>query len=146
MSVKMVDVSKKPIVYREAIAEGTIRLRPETMKRIKEGKIEKGDPISIAKIAAILAAKQTPSLIPLTHSIPITGVDVDVNVLEDSVKVRVSVRTTYKTGCEIDALVATSIALLTIFDVVKKYEKDEKGEYPTMLIDQIKVIRKRKIS
>jgi cyclic pyranopterin phosphate synthase len=146
MSVKIVDVSKKPIVYREAIAEGIIRLRPETIKRIKGGKIEKGDPVSIAKIAAILAAKQTPSLIPLTHPIPITGVDVDVNVLEDGVKVRVSVRTTYKTGCEIDALVAASIALLTIFDVVKKYEKDEKGEYPTMLIDQIKIIRKRKMS
>jgi cyclic pyranopterin phosphate synthase len=141
----MIDISEKPEAYREAIAEGIIRLKPETIKRVKEGRVEKGDPISIAKIAAILAAKQTPSLIPLTHPIPITSVDVSTNILEDHIKVRVSVKTTYKTGCEIDALVAASVALLTIFDVVKKYEKDEKGEYPSMSIDQIKVVRKRKI-
>ncbi len=143
--MSMVDITAKPEVYRKATAIGRIKLKPETVKLIKGGLIEKGDPIYTAKIAGILAAKNTPSLIPLCHPIPITDVDIDVRVVGDSaLEVEATVKSRSQTGVEMEALVAVSTALLTIWDMVKKYEKDSEGQYPYTSIQDIHVVRKVK--
>ena len=143
--MSMVDITPKPEVYREAIVKGTIRLRPETVKRIKEGKIEKGDPFEIAKIAGILAAKNTSNLIPLCHPLPITNVKIDIKIEGDElVSVTTTVKAKAQTGVEMEALVGTTVALLTIWDVTKAYEKDSEGQYPFTAIKEIKVLRKVK--
>ncbi|NOZ31252.1 MAG: cyclic pyranopterin monophosphate synthase MoaC, partial [Crenarchaeota archaeon] len=118
----------------------------ETIKLIQEGKIEKGDVVEAAKIAAILAVKNTPSILPYCHPIPITSVKVDVNYNQDLVKVIVEVKTTYKTGVEMEALTGVTTALLTIWDMVKKYEKDEEGQYPHTRIVDVRVVKKIKES
>jgi len=141
----MVDITPKPEVYREATAKGTIRLRPETVKRIREGKIEKGNPFETAKMAGILAAKNTGSLIPLCHPLPLTNVKVDVKIeSEELVSVTTTVKTRAQTGVEMEALVGTAVALLTIWDMTKAYEKDSEGQYPFTAIREIKVLRKIK--
>lgn len=143
--MSMVDITVKPEVYREATAVGRIRLRPETVRLIKSGLVEKGDPIYTAKIAGILAAKNTPSLIPLCHPIPITNIDIDVRIIDEStVEVEATVKTRAQTGVEMEALVAASTALLTIWDMVKKYEKDSSGQYPYTSIEEIRVVKKVK--
>ncbi|MEM3382744.1 MAG: cyclic pyranopterin monophosphate synthase MoaC [Nitrososphaerales archaeon] len=142
--VKMVDISKKPEQYREAVVYGEIKLKPETIMLIKEGKVEKGDPIQIAKLAGIQGAKFTPNIIPLCHPIPIENIDVDISIEDDRVIVKARVIANSKTGVEMEALTATAIALLNIWDVVKKYEKDEKGQYPTTAIMNIRVVEKIK--
>ncbi|WP_048192076.1 cyclic pyranopterin monophosphate synthase MoaC [Pyrolobus fumarii] len=141
----MVDVTHKPVVYREAIAEGAIRLRPETIRAIREGRIEKGDVLTTAAIAGILAAKKTWDLIPLCHPLPLTHVDVKCEVSgEDRVVCRAKVVTSAKTGVEMEALTAVSIALLTVWDMTKKLEKDEEGQYPYTRIEYIRVVSKKK--
>jgi cyclic pyranopterin phosphate synthase len=141
----MVDVTEKPEVYREAVAKGKILLKRETVRLIREEKIEKGDPFETAKIAGILAAKNTSSLIPLCHPLPLTNVDVDINILDDlTVEVIATVKTRAQTGVEMEALVAVSVALLTIWDMTKQYEKDEAGQYPSTIIQDIRVVRKIK--
>ena len=143
--LSMVDVTAKPEVYREAIAKGTIKLKPETTQLIREGKVEKGDPFNVAKVAGILAAKQTSSLIPLCHPLPLTSVEVDLRIVNDStVEVETTVRTKAQTGVEMEALVAATTALLTVLDMTKQYEKDEKGQYPHTVIQDIRVVRKVK--
>lgn len=142
----MVDISKKESVYREAIAEGFIRLRKETVELIRRDAIEKGDVITVSKIAGILAAKKVSELLPLCHTIPLTYVDIDLKLLDDGIKVTTVVRTNAQTGVEMEALTATSIALLNIWDMVKKYEKDEMGQYPETVITNIRVVRKYKSS
>ncbi len=142
--IKMIDISKKPEQYREAIASGEIKLKPETIKLIKEGKIEKGDPTQIAKLAGIQGAKFTPSIMPLCHPIPIESTDVDISIKDDRIIVKAKVIANSKTGVEMEALTATTISLLNIWDVVKKYEKDDKGQYPTTMISKIRVLRKVK--
>jgi len=144
MKVRMVDVSPKPEVYREAIASGKIVLKKETIELVKSKKIEKGDVLSVATVAAILAAKKTSEIIPLCHPIPLTHVDVDFSIEDSFIEVKTKVRTTAKTGVEMEALVATMTALLTIWDMVKKYEKDEKGQYPETVITDIRVLAKIK--
>jgi len=144
MNVKMVDISSKPEVFREATAEGFIRLKKETVELIKKGMVEKGDVLSVSSTAALLAVKKTPEILPLAHNIPITYVFTDYEILDEGVKARVTVRTTAKTGVEMEALVGVSIALLNIWDMVKKYEKDELGQYPTTKIEYIKVLEKVK--
>jgi len=144
MRVLMVDVTDKADVYREAEAEGFIKLRPETLKRIREGSVEKGDIFSTTNIAAILAAKKTAELLPLCHPIPLTNVSVEMTVEEEGVRVRTLVKAVGKTGVEMEALVATAVALLNVWDMVKKYEKDESGEYPYTEITSIKVKSKIK--
>ncbi|MEM3697338.1 MAG: cyclic pyranopterin monophosphate synthase MoaC [Candidatus Bathyarchaeia archaeon] len=141
----MIDVSTKPEVFREATATGTIKLKTETIRLIKEGKIAKGDPLYTAKIAGILAAKKTSGLIPLCHPLPLTNVEVEIEILKNS-KVRVvsTVKTKAQTGVEMEALVATAVSLLTIWDMVKQYEKDELGQYPSTVIEDIRVLRKMK--
>ena len=143
--MSMVDVTAKPEVYREATAKGTLKLKSETIELIKEGKIEKGDPFYAAKIAGVLAAKNTSSLIPLCHPLPLTDVKVDIERVDDSsVQVEATVKTKAQTGVEMEALVAASMALLTIWDMTKQYEKDEQGQYPHTLIQNIRVVRKVK--
>ena len=142
--VRMVDISGKEPVYREAVARGRIRLRRETVERIRSGRVEKGDVESVARVAAIMAVKKTPEIVPLCHPIPITGVDVGIEYGEDSVEVEVRVRTTYKTGVEMEALTGVTAALLAIWDMVKKYEKDEEGQYPYTRIEDVRVVRKVK--
>jgi len=141
----MVDITGKPESYREATARGLIKLKTETIKRIKEGRIEKGDPIYAARIAGVLAAKNTSNIIPLCHPIPITNVKVDVRIsAPDMVEVESTVKTKAQTGVEMEALVATAVALLTIWDMTKQYEKDFEGQYPYTLIRDIRVVRKVK--
>jgi cyclic pyranopterin monophosphate synthase len=143
--LSMIDVSDKDEIYREATAAGTIKLKVETIGLIKTGKIAKGDPLYTAKIAAILAAKKTSSLIPLCHPLPLTSVKVDINVLDSgSVQVVATVKAKAQTGVEMEALSAVSMGLLTIWDMTKQYEKDSYGQYPTTLIENIHVIRKFK--
>ena len=143
--MSMVDVSEKPEVFREATATGTIRLREETLRLIKEGKIAKGDPLHTAKIAGILAAKKTSTLIPLCHPLPLTSVEVDVEILDKSrVQVTSTVKTKAQTGVEMEALVAAATGLLTIWDMVKQYEKDAEGQYPATAIENIRVVKKVK--
>jgi len=143
--MSMVDITSKPEVYRKATAKGRIKLRKETVRLIKEGKVEKGDPLYAGKIAGILAAKNTSSLIPLCHPIPLTDINVDIRITDDStVEVETTVKTKAQTGVEMEALVATATALLTVWDMTKKYEKDEEGQYPYTAIQSIRVIRKVK--
>jgi len=143
--MSMVDITAKPEVHREATAKGQIKLKPETIRRIKKGKIAKGDPFTVAKTAGILAAKNTSSLIPLCHPLPLTSVNVDLRVLDDGgVEAEATVKTKAQTGVEMEALAAVSMALLTVWDMTKQYEKDAKGQYPNTTIDNIHVVRKIK--
>lgn len=141
----MVDVSGKDEIYREATASGAIKLKAETIRLVRAGKIAKGDPICTAKIAGILAAKKTSSLIPLCHPLPLTSVIVDVAVLdESSIGVSATVKAKAQTGVEMEALSAVSMALLTVWDMTKQYEKDAGGQYPSTAIENIHVVRKFK--
>ncbi|WFO76359.1 cyclic pyranopterin monophosphate synthase MoaC [Desulfurococcaceae archaeon MEX13E-LK6-19] len=141
----MVDITGKPVSYREAVAEGIIKLRRETVERIKKGLVEKGDVFTVSSIAAINAVKKTPDLIPLCHNIPITNVKTEFEIISDEeIKVKVTVKTTAKTGVEMEALTGVAIALLNIWDMVKKYEKDQQGQYPYTLIKNIRVVVKTK--
>ena len=143
--MSMVDVTSKPEVYREAKAKGTIKLKSETITLIREGKIEKGDPFQVAKVAGILAAKSTSSLIPLCHPLPLTNVEVELHIVNDSkVEVEATVKTKAQTGVEMEALVAASTALLTVWDMTKQYEKNAKGQYPHTNIQDIRVVSKVK--
>lgn len=143
--VSMVDISGKPETLREATATGTIRLKTETAKLIKEGKIAKGDPIHTAKVAGILAAKRTSTIIPLCHPLPLTNVEVDVTFEDNkTLRVTVKVKTKAATGVEMEALTAASTSLLTIWDMVKQYEKDAEGQYPSTAIENIRVVKKIK--
>ena len=141
----MVDVSGKPDVFREASAKGDIKLKTETIRLIKEGKIAKGDPLYTAKIAGILAAKKTSELVPLCHPLPLTSVEVEAKILDESnVEVSAIVKTRAQTGVEMEALTAVSVALLTVWDMTKQYEKDLAGQYPATAIESIRVIEKLK--
>ncbi|MBS7247786.1 MAG: cyclic pyranopterin monophosphate synthase MoaC [Candidatus Jordarchaeales archaeon] len=140
----MVDVGEKHDVLRVAEARGRIRLKTDTVRRIKEGRIDKGDVVAAAQIAGILAAKKTPELIPLCHPIPITGVDIDVEAGDSFVEVKATVRSVGKTGVEMEALTAVSIALLVVWDMCKQYEKDEYGQYPETVIEEVRVVNKLK--
>jgi cyclic pyranopterin phosphate synthase len=141
----MVDVSGKAEIFREATAKGTIRLKPETVNLIKEEKIAKGNPLYTAKIAGVLAAKKTSELIPLCHPLPLTSVEVEAKILDKStIEVSATVKAKAQTGVEMEALAATSVGLLTIWDMVKQYEKDADGQYPTTAIENIHVVKKLK--
>lgn len=141
----MVDVSEKAEVHREATATGKIRLKPETVNLIREGKIAKGNPLYTAKIAGVLAAKKTSELVPLCHPLPLTSVEVEAKIAEKTaIEVTATVKTKAQTGVEMEALAAASLGLLTIWDMVKQYEKDAAGQYPSTAIENIHVVRKLK--
>jgi cyclic pyranopterin phosphate synthase len=142
--VQMVDIGGKKEVLREAVATGRINLRPETIRAIREGEVTKGNVLATARIAATLAVKGTPGIIPLCHTIPISSVTVDLDVGETFILAAVRVTSEGKTGVEMEALTGTAVALLTIWDMVKSAEKDESGQYPCTSIESIRVVEKRK--
>jgi cyclic pyranopterin phosphate synthase len=133
----MVDVGAKPDTPREAIAGGLVRLRPATLALIREGRLAKGDVLAVAQVAGIMAAKQTPGIIPMCHTLLLTGVDLDFH-LDDTasqVEIRATVRTVGKTGAEMEALTAVSAAALTIYDMCKAVDRE-------MTIGEIRLLRK----
>lgn len=142
--ISMVDISPKQVILREAYATGEIKLKPSTVRRLRTKQIEKGDALAAAEVAAVLATKNTPNIIPLCHSIPITTIRTNPSYRRDSLKVESYVKGFAKTGVEMEALNAVSTYLLTIWDMVKQYEKDPNGQYPTTAIMNIHVIKKVK--
>jgi len=140
----MVDIAGKEAVPRTAEAVGLIHLKKETITAIKVGKMKKGDPLAVAEIACIQAVKRTPDLIPMCHQVPISSVNTEFTLGQDYIEARCRVSATYKTGVEMEALTGVSVALLTIWDMVKYMEKDEAGQYPATNITDIKVVEKRK--
>jgi len=121
---RMVDVSAKDDTTREALASALVRMRPETLTLIQTGEMPKGDVFACARVAGIMAAKRTPELIPLCHPIPISMVSVDFEVLaEDQLRIIARVKTTFKTGVEMEALTAVSVAALTVYDMCKAVDR-----------------------
>ena len=121
--VRMVDVGAKPITEREAIARGSIRMSKAALKIVRSGKIKKGDPLQAARVAGIMAAKQTSALIPLCHPLPLTSVNVDLTPTARGYDIEARVRTTAQTGVEMEALTAVAVAALTMYDMVKAVDK-----------------------
>ncbi len=142
--VQMVEVGEKPVVKRTATVRGKIYLQNNTIDLIKKEEIKKGNVLTTAQIAAISAVKSTHHLIPLCHSLKITGINVDFKIDENFIETEVTVRCTGKTGVEMEALTGVSVGLLTIWDMVKSVEKDENGQYPSTRISDIEVSEKRK--
>jgi cyclic pyranopterin phosphate synthase len=140
----MVDVGRKEDSIRVARATGRITLKPETIQRIRDNSIDKGDLVSCAQIAGILSAKKTHEIIPLCHPISITNAEVNIEIDGNDVVVISEISALAKTGVEMEALTAVAAALLTIWDMAKKYEKDEKGQYPSTRIKEIHVLSKTK--
>jgi cyclic pyranopterin phosphate synthase len=140
----IVNITEKPVVFRKATATGSIQLQEATIESIKKGRVKKGDVLTTARLAAILAVKDTPRLIPLCHQIPITGLEVNFEFEERRVKATVTVTSEGKTGVEMEALTGVTVALLNVWDMVKYLEKDETGNYPDTEIETIRVIEKRK--
>jgi cyclic pyranopterin monophosphate synthase len=133
----MVDVGEKAITQRTAVSEGYIEMRPETLKLIIEGGHKKGDVLAIARLAGIMASKKTADLIPLCHPLPITHVDIKLNPESDNNRVRcqATVKTNGQTGVEMEALTATQIALLTIYDMCKAVDRG-------MVIQSVQLLEK----
>jgi len=121
--VRMVDVGDKPVTAREAIARGSIRMSSEARRQIRRGAIKKGDPLQTARLAGILAAKRTSSLIPLCHPLPLSSVNVELTPTRRGYDIEARVRTTAQTGVEMEALTAVAGAALTIYDMVKAVDK-----------------------
>jgi cyclic pyranopterin phosphate synthase len=142
--VHMVDIGGKDELQREAVASGRIHLRKETLEAIQKGTVVKGNVLATARIAATMAVKETARLIPMCHAIPVTAVEVGFEQMNDSIEVTVTVRSVGRTGVEMEALSGVSVALLTIWDMVKSAEKDPQGQYPVTRIDGIRVLRKQK--
>jgi cyclic pyranopterin phosphate synthase len=135
---RMVDVSEKQITKREAVARGSIYMKSETLKLIKDRNIPKGDVFSVAKIAGIMAAKKTSDIIPLCHPLNITSVDINfiINNDENKVDIESCVKVTGQTGVEMEALTAVSVAALTIYDMCKAVDKE-------MVISDIMLVEKK---
>ncbi|MDI6728056.1 MAG: cyclic pyranopterin monophosphate synthase MoaC [Thermodesulfovibrionales bacterium] len=135
---RMVDVSEKPLTKREAIAVGSVYMKPETIKLIKDRRISKGDVLGVARVAGIMAAKKTSEIIPMCHPLNITSVGIDFDIDEDKNKVdiKTTVRIVGQTGVEMEALTATSAAALTIYDMCKAVDKE-------MVISGIMLMEKR---
>jgi cyclic pyranopterin monophosphate synthase len=121
----MVDVSEKEVTSRTAVAEGHVRMTPETLALVEEGRAKKGDVLAVARLAGIMGAKRTADLIPLCHPLPVTKVAVDLEPDRDlpGVRITATVKTTGQTGVEMEALTAVSVAALTVYDMLKAAEK-----------------------
>jgi len=132
---RMVDVSAKPETRRRAAASGTVRMRPETRALIDRQEIAKGDVFAVARVAGILAAKQTAGLIPMCHPLLLTDVRVDLETTEEGVRIEASVATTGRTGAEMEALTAVSVAALTVYDMCKAVDT-------TMTLTEIRLLHK----
>jgi len=121
---RMVDVSKKDDTVREAVVSGSIKMKPATLDKIRQNEIKKGDVLSVARVAGIMAAKRTPDLIPLCHPITIDNIAVDFNFVgDDCVRITATAKSSGKTGVEMEALVAASVTALTIYDMCKAVDK-----------------------
>ena len=133
----MVDVSDKPETRREAVAEGRVLCNAETLGLIRQGGVKKGDVLSVARLAGIMGAKQTAALIPLCHPLPLSAVSLDLSLDEaaSAVRIRATCRTDGKTGVEMEALTAVSVAALTVYDMIKAVQKDA-------VIDGIRLLEK----
>lgn len=140
----MIDITDKETVSREAMATGTITLQKETIKIIKENRVKKGDTIETAKIAGTMAVKNTSSMIPYCHPIPVMSIDFNFDVKESKIIVTCRVKAIYRTGVEMEAINGVQASLLTIWDMVKYLEKDETGNYPNTSIGNISVVYKKK--
>lgn len=134
---RMVDVTEKDFTYRQATAEAKIYMKEETLQKIKEGGLSKGDVLGVAQVAGILGVKQTPYLIPMCHPLMISGVDLDFEFpeKENCLKVQATVKLRGQTGVEMEALTAVSIASLTVYDMCKAIDKD-------LVISQIRLLEK----
>ncbi len=132
---RMVDVGDKPVSRRVAVAAGFIRLSSETLKLLRENRLQKGDALQVARIAGIMAAKRTHELIPLCHPLPITNVEVNIHLTEEGADIRATVKCDGKTGVEMEALTACSVAALTLYDMCKSVDR-------SMVIDNIRLLRK----
>jgi cyclic pyranopterin phosphate synthase len=132
----MVDVGEKPITVREALARGEITMSAAALGRIRSGTVAKGDPLQTARLAGIMAAKQTSALIPLCHPLPLTHVSVELTPTRRGYRIDARVRTSAQTGVEMEALTAVSVAALTIYDMVKAVDKE-------MVIGAICVVEKK---
>lgn len=141
---KIVDIGRKPDVRRRAVATATIRLRPRTIRAIRRGRVEKGDPLASAEVAGLAAIKGTWQALPHCHPVPLTSAAVDFVLRDDRVECTATVEATYKTGVEMEALYGCAVALLTVWDMVKALEKDAAGQYPTARIDGLRVVTKEK--
>ena len=134
--VRMVDVSDKSVTAREAVARGKVTMSKTALRQIRSGAIKKGDPLQTARLAGIMAAKQTASLIPLCHPLNLSHVDVALTPVRDGYIVEARVRTTERTGVEMEALTAVAVAALTIYDMVKAVDR-------AMVIGEIELVEKR---
>ena len=134
-AARMVDVSGKEATAREAVAAGRVLVSSEVVGLLRGAGVPKGDTLAVARLAGIMGAKQTPTLIPLCHPLAISAVTVDLEVADDAVEIIATVRTTDRTGVEMEALTAVSVAALTLFDMIKAVD-------PAARIDDIRVLRK----
>lgn len=134
--VRMVDVTNKPVTDRVAVARGRIKIGEEALRAIRDGRIAKGDPLQTARVAGIMAAKRTSDLVPLCHPLTLASIDVRLSLLPDGYSIEASVRTADRTGVEMEALTAVSVAALTIYDMVKAVDK-------RMVIGEIRLVEKR---
>jgi cyclic pyranopterin monophosphate synthase len=132
---RMVDVSHKPETDRRAVARGRVLMRPETARLIASGQVAKGSVLTVAKVAGVLAAKRCSDLIPLAHPLPLTDIQVSLELTDASVEIEASVATIWKTGVEMEALTAVSVAALTVYDMCKAVDR-------TMVIDAVRIIHK----
>ncbi len=137
-NAKMVDILQKPHSQRIAVAEGFVRLSPQSLESIALGNNKKGDVLSIAQLAGIGGSKRTADLIPLCHPIPIDAVSVDLRAVESGVLIQATVGTVWKTGVEMEALTAVTTAALTIYDMLKAIDKE-------MVIERIRLLSKQKL-
>jgi cyclic pyranopterin phosphate synthase len=134
--MKMIDVGAKPRTERVAVARGSVSMSPETVARIERGDVEKGDVLAAARLAGVMAAKKTPDLVPLCHPIALSGVDVEAVPGPRGVAVTATVRTVDRTGVEMEALSAVAAACLTVYDMLKRYEKG-------MRIEALELVEKK---
>jgi len=144
-TAQMVDIGDKPDSKRRAVAEGVIHLQLSTINAIEANDVAKGDVLATARIGAIQAVKHTWESIPMCHQIPITNVDTEFSVDDDRITLAVTVETTGKTGCEMEALEGVTTGLNVIWDMCKAAEKDANGQYPDTQIDEIQISSKEKI-
>ena len=136
-AARMVDVGQKAVVRRKATAVGRVRMSPETVSLLRERALPKGDALNTARIAGVMAAKRTPDLIPLCHGLNLTAVDVEFEVGEDEIDIVATARASDRTGVEMEALTAVSIAALTVYDMCKAVDKG-------MVIEEVRLLEKTK--
>ena len=136
-AARMVDVGQKAVVRRTATAAGRVRMSPETVSLLRERALPKGDALNTARIAGIMAAKRTPDLIPLCHGLNLTAVDVEFEVGEDEIDIVATAQASDRTGVEMEALTAVSIAALTVYDMCKAVDKG-------MVIEEVRLLEKTK--